>query len=315
MKDGKIMIGIIILFAAYLFCRWMLKIMKLKPKEADRTIDEIDKMTGEEFELFTAAVLKGCGFIIEELTKTTGDYGADIIVSFAQIRIAVQCKRYSHPVGVKAVQEVISAMKHYDCEEAIVITNNYFTNEQYYQSVQWNRYLVRDPYFLMLAYHRYHEIRPTVIEDIIKDGGLLDEYYEKYGIRKYGFHGTSHQYVAQRLAEIENKNIEDLKIVTCHLGQGSSICAVEFGKSIDTSMGLTPLGGIPMVTRSGDMDPSVLTYIMKKDGISAQEMEDILNKKSGVSGISGLAPDFRVIESAANEGNERAQISMENFKY
>ncbi len=141
------------------------------------------------------------------------------------------------------------------------------------------------------------------------------EYYEKYGIRKYGFHGTSHQYVAQRLAEIENKNIEDLKIVTCHLGQGSSICAVEFGKSIDTSMGLTPLGGIPMVTRSGDMDPSVLTYIMKKDGISAQEMEDILNKKSGVSGISGLAPDFRVIESAANEGNERAQIAMENFKY
>lgn len=129
MKDGKIMIGIIILFAAYLFCRWMLKIMKLKPKEADRTIDEIDKMTGEEFELFTAAVLKGCGFIIEELTNTTGDYGADIIVSFAQIRIAVQCKRYSHPVGVKAVQEVISAMKHYDCEEAIVITNNYFTNQ------------------------------------------------------------------------------------------------------------------------------------------------------------------------------------------
>lgn len=129
MKDGKIMIGIIILFAAYLFCRWMLKIMKLKPKEADRTIYEIDKMTGEEFELFTAAVLKGCGFIIEELTKTTGDYGADIIVSFAQIRIAVQCKRYSHPVGVKAVQEVISAMKHYDCEEAIVITNNYFTNQ------------------------------------------------------------------------------------------------------------------------------------------------------------------------------------------
>ena len=129
MKDGKIMIGIIILFAAYLFCRWMLKIMKLKPKEADRTIDEIDKMTGEEFELFTAAVLKGCGFIIEELTKTTGDYGADIIVSFAQIRIAVQCKRYSHPVGVKAVQEVISAMKHYDGEEAIVITNNYFTNQ------------------------------------------------------------------------------------------------------------------------------------------------------------------------------------------
>ena len=141
------------------------------------------------------------------------------------------------------------------------------------------------------------------------------EYYKKYGVRKYGAHGTSHMYVSQRLAEIENKKIEDLKIVTCHLGQGSSICAVKGGKSIDTSMGLTPLGGIPMVTRSGDLDPSVLTYLMKKEKLTAQEMEDILNKKSGVSGISGLAPDFRVIENASNEGNERAQIAISSFNY
>lgn len=141
------------------------------------------------------------------------------------------------------------------------------------------------------------------------------EYYKKYGIRKYGFHGTSHMYVSRRLAEIENKDIKDLKIVTCHLGQGSSICAVDGGKSVDTSMGLTPLGGIPMVTRSGDLDPSVMTYIMKKEGISAQEMEDILNKKSGVAGISGLAPDFRIIEIASTEGNERAEIAIESFKY
>ena len=141
------------------------------------------------------------------------------------------------------------------------------------------------------------------------------EYYKKYGVRKYGAHGTSHMYVSQRLAEIENKNIEDLKIVTCHLGQGSSICAVDGGKSIDTSMGLTPLGGIPMVTRSGDLDPSVLTYLMKKENLSAGEMEDILNKKSGVMGISGLAPDFRVIEAESYENNERAAIAMESFKY
>ena len=140
-------------------------------------------------------------------------------------------------------------------------------------------------------------------------------YYKKYKIRKYGAHGTSHLYVSHRLAEIENKPIEDMKIVTCHLGQGSSICAIEGGKSVDTSMGLTPLGGIPMVTRSGDLDPSVLLYIMKKEKLSAQEMEDILNKKSGVAGISGLAPDFRVIEQAANDGDEKAQIAMENFKY
>lgn len=141
------------------------------------------------------------------------------------------------------------------------------------------------------------------------------EYYKKYGVRKYGAHGTSHMYVSQRLAEIENKDIKDLRIVTCHLGQGSSICAVKGGKSIDTSMGLTPLGGIPMVTRSGDLDPSVLTYLMKKEKLTAQEMEDILNKKSGVAGISGLAPDFRVIEDASNEGNERTQIAINSFNY
>ena len=141
------------------------------------------------------------------------------------------------------------------------------------------------------------------------------EYYKKYGVRKYGFHGTSHMFVSQRLAEIENKNIEDLKIVTCHLGQGSSICAIKGGKSVDTSMGLTPLGGIPMVTRSGELDPSILLYLMKKEGISAKEMEDILNKESGVAGISGLAPDFRVIENASNEGDEKAKIAMDSFKY
>ena len=141
------------------------------------------------------------------------------------------------------------------------------------------------------------------------------EYYKKYHIRKYGFHGTSHMYVSQRLAEIVGKNIEDLKIVTCHLGQGSSICAIEGGKSVDTSMGLTPLGGIPMVTRSGDMDPSVVTFLMKKENLSAEEVENVLNKKSGVQGISGLAPDFREIEAASYGDNERARIAMEKFKY
>ena len=141
------------------------------------------------------------------------------------------------------------------------------------------------------------------------------EYYEKYGIRKYGFHGTSHMYVSRRLAEIENKKPEDLKIITCHLGQGSSVCAIEKGKSVDTSMGLTPLAGVPMVTRSGDIDPSVVTYIMKKENKTADEVENLLNKESGVQGISGLAPDFRVIENESVAGNKRALIAMNNFKY
>ena len=141
------------------------------------------------------------------------------------------------------------------------------------------------------------------------------EYYKKYGIRKYGFHGTSHMYVSQRLAEIVGKDISELKIVTCHLGQGSSICAVEGGKSVDTSMGLTPLAGIPMVTRSGDLDPSVVTFLMKKEGLTPEEAENMLNKKSGVQGISGLAPDFREIEAASYGENERAAIAIEKFKY
>ena len=141
------------------------------------------------------------------------------------------------------------------------------------------------------------------------------EYYKKYGVRKYGFHGTSHMFVSQRLAEIENKPVEDMKIVTCHLGQGSSICAIKGGKSIDTSMGLTPLGGLPMVTRSGDLDPSVVTYIMKKENLTPSQMEDILNKKSGLSGMSDLEPDFRVIENKSNEDNDAAKLAVENFNY
>ena len=141
------------------------------------------------------------------------------------------------------------------------------------------------------------------------------EYYEKYHIRKYGFHGTSHMYVSQRLAEIVKKDIKDLKIITCHLGQGSSLCAVQGGKSVDTSMGLTPLAGIPMVTRSGDLDPSVVTFLMKKENMTAEEIENILNKKSGVQGISGLAPDFREIEAASNNNDERAKIAIEKFIY
>ena len=141
------------------------------------------------------------------------------------------------------------------------------------------------------------------------------EFYKKYGIRKYGAHGTSHMYVSQRLAEIENVDISTIKTVTCHLGQGASICAVEGGKSIDTSMGLTPLGGIPMVTRSGDLDPSIVTFLMKKENLSADEIEAILNKKSGLQAISGLVPDFREIELASYEKGSMAETAIKSFTY
>ena len=138
------------------------------------------------------------------------------------------------------------------------------------------------------------------------------EYYEKLRERKYGAHGTSHSYVANRVAELMNKNIEELKIITCHLGQGASLCAIQNGKCVDTSMGLTPLGGIAMVTRAGDLDPSVVTYIMKKENLTPDEMENILNKKSGLAAISKLVPDFREIENQSSK-NEDAQIAIKKF--
>ena len=141
------------------------------------------------------------------------------------------------------------------------------------------------------------------------------KYYEKYKIRKYGAHGTSHFYVSRRMAELLNKPIENSKFIVCHLGQGASICAVLNGKSVDTSMGLTPLGGIPMCARSGDLDPSVVTYIMDKENIAPKDMETMLNKESGVYGISGVSVDFRDIEAAAAEGDKRAELSLKHYKY
>ena len=145
--------------------------------------------------------------------------------------------------------------------------------------------------------------------------GIPYEYYEKYGVRRYGFHGTSHKFVALRTAEILGKNIEDLKIIVCHLGNGASISAVNGGKSVDTSMGLTPLEGLIMGTRSGDVDPGVLEFIAKQEHIDINGILNILNKKSGVLGLSGVSSDFRDIENAANDGNQRAEDTLDIFCY
>lgn len=139
------------------------------------------------------------------------------------------------------------------------------------------------------------------------------EYYQKYQIRRYGFHGTSHQYVSMRTAEILGN--QNLKIITCHLGNGSSVCAVENGKCVDTSMGLTPLEGLVMGTRSGDIDPAIIKFLMHEENLSIDQIDDILNKKSGVFGISGVSSDFRDIENAADNNDERAQIALDIFYY
>ena len=145
--------------------------------------------------------------------------------------------------------------------------------------------------------------------------GLPYEYYEDYKVRRYGFHGTSHSFVSKRTAEVLGKAYEDTKTVVCHLGNGSSICAVANGKSVDTSMGLTPLEGLVMGTRSGDVDPGALEYLAKKENLDIVGILNVLNKKSGVQGLSGLSSDFRDLNAGAAEGNKRAQIALDVFCY
>ena len=145
--------------------------------------------------------------------------------------------------------------------------------------------------------------------------GIPYEYYEKYKVRKYGFHGTSHSFVSKRTAELMGKPIQDLKIIVCHLGNGASICAVDGGKSVDTSMGLSPLEGLIMGTRSGDIDPSAMEFLCKKENLDINGILEVLNKKSGVQGLSGVSSDFRDLQAGSDEGTERCKMAVDVFCY
>ena len=157
----------------------------------------------------------------------------------------------------------------------------------------------------------FHQTMPPVAYTY----ALPYEYYKEDKVRRYGFHGTSHKYVSQRAAAMLGKPIEELKLISCHLGNGSSITAIDGGKSVDTSMGFTPLAGLPMGTRSGDIDAGILEYLMHKHGWDIDEALNVLNKKSGVLGISGVSSDFRDLEDAAPKGNQRAQLALDVFHY
>ncbi len=145
--------------------------------------------------------------------------------------------------------------------------------------------------------------------------GLPYNYYQKYKVRRYGFHGTSHKYVSARAAEMLGRDISELRIITCHLGNGSSVAAIDHGKVVDTSMGLTPLAGVIMGTRCGDIDPAIVTFLMEKEGLDPKGMDAIMNKQSGVYGISGVSSDFRDLETAANNGDARSRTALDMFFY
>lgn len=174
----------------------------------------------------------------------------------------------------------------------------------------------------LIGYRAFKEALPNCVHTFVFDTAfhstmtpdtylyaLPYEYYEKYQIRRYGFHGTSHKYVSQRCAELMGRKVGDMKIITCHLGNGASITAVDGGRSINTSMGFTPMAGVMMGTRCGDIDPAIVTFLQKKEGLSADAVEDILNKHSGMLGVSGVSSDGRDVEDAAKEGNERAILT------
>jgi len=141
------------------------------------------------------------------------------------------------------------------------------------------------------------------------------KFYDKYKIRRYGFHGTSHKYVSKRAAELLGKPFDSLKIITCHLGNGASVCAIKNGKVVDTSMGLTPLEGLVMGTRCGDVDPAAVTFLMENEGLTPKQMDDLMNKQSGVAGVSGVSSDMRDVENAVAEGNEQAQTALDMYHY
>ncbi|MCU9614209.1 acetate kinase [Caldibacillus lycopersici] len=198
----------------------------------------------------------------------------DVLQKIADLSELAPLHNPAHVIGIKAFQEVLPNVP----EVAVFDT-------AFHQTMPESSYLYSLPY----------------------------EYYEKYGIRKYGFHGTSHKYVSQRAAELLERPIEQLRLISCHLGNGASIAAIEGGKSIDTSMGFTPLAGVTMGTRSGNIDPALIPYIMEKTGKSAEEVINVLNKESGLLALSGFSSDLRDIIEAAEAGNERAELALSVF--
>jgi len=258
-------------------------------------------------------------------------------------KVVVEADIFNHSVGIKMVLEalidanhgVISAMSDINAVGHRIVSGG----EKFAASVLvapevkegivecYDMAPLHNPAH-MLGINACEELMPGVPQVVVFDNafhqtmpkhafmyGLPYEIYEKYHVRKYGAHGTSHRYVAQRAAEFLERPQEELKLITCHLGNGSSITAVKGGHSVDTSMGFTPLEGLIMGTRCGDIDPAVIPYVMKKEGFTPEQMDTFMNKKSGVLGISGLSSDFRDLENAAQAGHERARLALEMFAY
>ncbi|MBO5349632.1 MAG: acetate kinase [Clostridia bacterium] len=261
------------------------------------------KVNGEKYVIENPAPThkEALEFIIKQLTET--DYA--VISSLDEInavghRVVHGGEKFAKPVLVN--DEVIEGIR--ECADLAPVHNPAAV-----MGIEACKNLMSDKPNVVVFDTGFHQTIPE--ERYLYP--IPYHYYRSYKIRKYGFHGTSHSYVSKRVAEVMNKPLESLKTVVCHIGQGASICAVDGGKSVDTSMGLTPLGGIMMCARSGDLDPSIVTYLMKKENLSSDEMDKILNKESGLLGISGVSSDVRDVEAEATNGNEKAALSLKAY--
>ena len=244
---------------------------------------------------------------IEQVLKAVQDPETGVVASMDEIgavghRVVHAGEKYASSVLI--TEEVIKALE--ECVELAPLHN-----PPNLLGIAACQELMPDTPMVAVFDTAFHQTMPP--ESYIY--AIPYEYYQKYRIRRYGFHGTSHKYVAERAAKILNTDLGDLKLITCHLGNGASVSAIKRGKCIDTSMGFTPLEGLVMGTRSGDIDPAIVTYIRAKENLPQGKVNEILNKKSGVLGISGVSSDFRDIEAAVEEGNERAALALKVFAH
>ena len=244
---------------------------------------------------------------IEQVLKAVQDPETGVVASMDEIgavghRVVHAGEKYASSVLI--TEEVIKALE--ECVELAPLHN-----PPNLLGIAACQELMPDTPMVAVFDTAFHQTMPP--ESYIY--AIPYEYYQKYRIRRYGFHGTSHKYVAERAAKILNTDLGDLKLITCHLGNGASVSAIKRGKCIDTSMGFTPLEGLVMGTRSGDIDPAIVTYIREKENLPQGKVNEILNKKSGVLGISGVSSDFRDIEAAVEAGNERAALALKVFAH
>ena len=244
---------------------------------------------------------------IEQVLKAVQDPETGVVASMDEIgavghRVVHAGEKYASSVLI--TEEVIKALE--ECVELAPLHN-----PPNLLGIAACQELMPDTPMVAVFDTAFHQTMPP--ESYIY--AIPYEYYQKYRIRRYGFHGISHKYVAERAAKILNTDLGDLKLITCHLGNGASVSAIKRGKCIDTSMGFTPLEGLVMGTRSGDIDPAIVTYIREKENLPQGKVNEILNKKSGVLGISGVSSDFRDIEAAVEEGNERAALALKVFAH